>query len=346
MPNHNKKKPITYESSGVDIDAAQDLIEKIRPIAEATYKEGVIGSIGGFGGLFELPKHYEQPVLVSATDGVGTKLKLAQELGTNDTIGIDLVAMCVNDILAQGATPMFFLDYFATGKLKTNVAKEIIAGISEGCKQAGMALIGGETAEMPIIYKKDEYDLAGFCVGIVEKNKILPSSKLSAGDTLIGISSSGVHSNGYSLINKIISNDYKKLNSVFADSTLGGALLTPTRIYVQTLMPLIQKGVIKGLAHITGGGITENIPRILRKNLCAEIDTNTWEEPSIFDWIRKKSHIEKNQMYRVFNCGIGMVLACNPQEAKGIVNSISKDYPAYIIGEIKKSNKPAVVHYI
>lgn len=346
MPNHKQKKPVTYESSGVDIDAAQDLIEKIRPIAEATHKEGVIGSIGGFGGLFELPKHYKEPVLVSATDGVGTKLKLAQELDTNDTIGIDLVAMCVNDVLVQGATPLFFLDYFATGKLRTSIAKEIITGISDGCKQAGMALIGGETAEMPIIYKKNEYDLAGFCVGIVEKENILPSDKISAGDILIGISSSGVHSNGYSLINKIIDNDYKKLNEVLDNETLGQLLLTPTRIYVESLMPLIKNKLIKGLAHITGGGITENIPRILQKNLCAEIDTGAWIMPSIFNWIQDQSCIENDEMYKVFNCGIGMVLTCDKQNVHEIVNTINKDYPAYVIGEIKKSNMPPSVNYI
>ena len=299
-------KPLTYKDAGVDIDAGNELVERIKLLVKRTQRPEVLAGIGGFGGLFALPPdRYREPVLVSGTDGVGTKLMLAQQLGMHDTIGIDLVAMCVNDVLVQGAEPLFFLDYFACGKLDTAVATDVVAGIAEGCLQAGAALVGGETAEMPDMYADGEYDLAGFCVGAVERSAMIDGSGIAAGDALIGIASSGPHSNGYSLIRKVLERA--------GDVTIDGAparmkLLAPTRIYVRPVLALMEVMPVKGLAHITGGGITENVPRILHHELDAEVDTSTWQQGAVFDFLAAHGNIEADEMRRTFNCGVGMVV--------------------------------------
>ena len=299
-------KPLTYKDAGVDIDAGNELVERIKPLVKRTQRPEVLAGIGGFGGLFALPPdRYREPVLVSGTDGVGTKLMLAQQLGMHDTIGIDLVAMCVNDVLVQGAEPLFFLDYFACGKLDTAVATDVVAGIAEGCLQAGAALVGGETAEMPDMYADGEYDLAGFCVGAVERSAMIDGSGIAAGDALIGIASSGPHSNGYSLIRKVLERA--------GDAAIDGAparvrLLAPTRIYVRPILALMDVMPVKGLAHITGGGITENVPRILHDDFDAEIDTGTWQQGAVFDFLAEHGNIEADEMRRTFNCGVGMVV--------------------------------------
>lgn len=298
-------KPLTYKDAGVDIDAGNELVERIKPLVRRTHRPEVMAGLGGFGGLFALPPdRYREPVLVSGTDGVGTKLMLAQLLGRHDTIGIDLVAMCVNDVLVQGAEPLFFLDYFACGKLDTEVAAAVIGGIAEGCRQAGAALIGGETAEMPDMYSEDEYDLAGFTVGAVERADMIDGSAIRAGDALIGIASSGPHSNGYSLIRKVLERaSSRTIDGVPAESQL----LQPTRIYVKSILALLRATPVKGLAHITGGGLTENIPRILHGDLDAEIDATSWQQGAVFDWLADEGHIEITEMRRTFNCGVGMV---------------------------------------
>lgn len=300
---------LSYRDAGVDIEAGNQLIDRIKPIAKATRRPGVLDSIGGFGALFEIPTdRYDKPVLVSGTDGVGTKLKLAMELGKHDTIGIDLVAMCVNDLIVAGAEPLYFLDYYATGKLSLDMAEDVIKGIGEGCQQAGCALVGGETAEMPGMYDGGDYDLAGFCVGVVEKSKIINGSKVAAGDVLIGLASSGPHSNGYSLVRKIIEVSGADLNEDFHGAPLGETLLTPTRIYVKSLLALLAKVDVHALAHITGGGLLENLPRVMPEGTQAIIDSNSWERPSVFDWLQQHGNVEANEMYRTFNCGVGMVL--------------------------------------
>ncbi len=298
-------KPLTYKDAGVDIDAGNELVERIKPLVRRTHRPEVMAGLGGFGGLFALPPdRYREPVLVSGTDGVGTKLMLAQLLGRHDTIGIDLVAMCVNDVLVQGAEPLFFLDYFACGKLDTEVAAAVIGGIAEGCRQAGAALIGGETAEMPDMYSEDEYDLAGFTVGAVERADMIDGSAIRAGDALIGIASSGPHSNGYSLIRKVLERaSSRTIDGVPAELQL----LQPTRIYVKSILALLRATPVKGLAHITGGGLTENIPRILHGDLDAEIDATSWQQGAVFDWLADEGHIEITEMRRTFNCGVGMV---------------------------------------
>ncbi|MEW6352973.1 MAG: phosphoribosylformylglycinamidine cyclo-ligase [Pseudomonadota bacterium] len=301
--------PLSYRDAGVNIDAGNSLVEHIKPIAARTARSGVLAGLGGFGALFELPvERYRQPVLVSGTDGVGTKLKLAIELGKHDTIGIDLVAMCVNDIIVQGAEPLFFLDYYATARLDVNVAAAVIRGIGQGCETAGAALVGGETAEMPGMYHGADYDLAGFCVGIVEKDKIIDGAKVKSGDCLIGIASSGPHSNGYSLIRKIIEVSGADLAQDFHGVTLGATLLAPTRIYVKPLLKLFEQVEVRALAHITGGGLLENIPRVLPDGLRAAIYGNAWPRPPIFDWLQERGNVADEEMYRTFNCGIGMVL--------------------------------------
>lgn len=298
-------KPMTYKDAGVDIDAGDALIERIKPLVARTRRPEVLRGLGGFGGLFALPPgRYREPVLVSGTDGVGTKLKLAQSLGRHDRIGIDLVAMCVNDVVVQGAEPLFFLDYFACGQLDVDVAASVISGIADGCKQAGAALIGGETAEMPGMYADGEYDLAGFCVGAVERDLLIDGSRIAADDVVIGIASSGPHSNGYSLIRRVL--------EAAAPADLDGMpaaerLLAPTRIYVKPLLALIKKVEVRGLAHITGGGITENLPRILPPDLHAEIDLKSWWQGSVFDWLAASGQITDAEMRRTFNCGVGMV---------------------------------------
>jgi len=327
------KKNLTYKDAGVDIDAGNQLVERIKPLVAATRREEVVSGIGGFGGLFALPPgRYKEPVLVSGTDGVGTKLKLAQALGRHDSIGIDLVAMCVNDVLVTGAEPLFFLDYFACGQLDVDVATDVVKGIADGCRQAGAALIGGETAEMPDMYAAGEYDLAGFCVGAVERHAMIDGTSIRAGDALIGLRSSGPHSNGYSLIRKVL--------ELAGDAEIDGrdageVLLAPTRIYVKPVLALIQTVEVKGLAHITGGGITENLPRVLDASLHAEIDTSSWDQGPVFDWLAGAGNITATEMRRTFNCGVGMIVVVNKEavdEALGILASNGEQ--AWVIGEI------------
>ncbi|MDG1286475.1 MAG: phosphoribosylformylglycinamidine cyclo-ligase [Rickettsiales bacterium] len=314
--------PLTYADSGVDIDAGNRLVDRIKPLAKATSRAGVMGGIGGFGGLFDLKEtKYEDPVLVSATDGVGTKLKIAQAANKHDTIGIDLVAMCVNDLIVQGAEPLFFLDYFATGELSVDVAESVVAGIAEGCHQAGCALLGGETAEMPGMYGAGDYDLAGFSVGAVERHDLLPVPGVTGGDVLLGISSSGVHSNGFSLVRKVMERSGLSYDSEapFAKGkTMAEALLEPTRIYVKSCLKAIETGGVKALAHITGGGLTENIPRILPKGFVAEIDPKSWERPPVFNWLELVAALPQEEMLKTFNAGIGMVLIVSEENAEKI----------------------------
>jgi len=314
---------LSYRDAGVDIDADNALIDKIKPLSKATYRDGVMGGLGGFGALFEIPlDKYKQPVLVSGTDGVGTKLKLAMMMNKHDTIGIDLVAMCVNDLIVQGAEPLFFLDYYATGKLDVNAAADVIKGISDGCIQSGCALSGGETAEMPGMYDGEDYDLAGFCVGIVEKSKIIDGTQVQAGDVLLGLASSGPHSNGYSLIRKIIERENSDLNAQFADSTLGATLLAPTRIYVKSVLALMDKVNIHAISHITGGGLLENLPRVLPDNCRAVIDKNSWEMPQVFKWLQEKGNVVEEEMHRTFNCGIGLVISVAADQAETAIQQL------------------------
>ena len=338
---------LNYKSAGVDIAAGNELVERIKPIAAKTRTAGVLAGLGGFGSMFELPlDRYQNPILVSGTDGVGTKLKLAIDLGIHDTVGIDLVAMCVNDIIVQGAEPLFFLDYFATGKLDVDTAAAVIAGIGQGCEQAGAALVGGETAEMPGMYADGEYDLAGFCVGIVEKSQVLDGSKVQLGDKLIGIASSGPHSNGYSLIRKIIAHSNANLADAFADKTLGAALLKPTKIYVKNLLALIKQVPIHALAHITGGGLTENLPRVLPDGLDAQIDLNSWEFPAIFKWLQDQGNVALPDMLTTFNCGIGMIVCVAPEHEAATLDILQGlGETVYTLGElVAAEGKPRVVY--
>ena len=331
--------PLTYKDAGVDIDAGNALVEKIKPMVAGTHRPEVLAGLGGFGGLFALPPdRYREPVLVSGTDGVGTKLKLAQQTGTHDTIGIDLVAMCVNDVLVQGAEPMFFLDYFACGRLDTDMAAAVVSGIAEGCKQAGAALIGGETAEMPDMYADGEYDLAGFCVGAVERAEIIDGSDIEAGDAIIGLASSGPHSNGYSLIRKVL--DIAGSRDV--DGTPAEELLmAPTRIYVRVILELMKLVPIKGLAHITGGGITENLPRIIAQDLHPLVDTASWRQPAIFDWLKAHGRVETDEMRRTFNCGVGMAVIVardKVDEALAALSASGED--AWLMGSVESGAGP------
>lgn len=320
------KTPLSYRDAGVDIEAGERLVEAIGPLAKATARAGVMGGLGGFGALFDLKASgYEDPVLVSGTDGVGTKLMLAFETGIHNTVGIDLVAMCANDVLAQGAEPLFFLDYFATGKLEAGIAEAVISGIAEGCRQSGCALVGGETAEMPGMYPHGHYDLAGFVVGAVDRAKVLPRmSDMAEGDVLIGIASSGPHSNGYSLIRRIVERESLSYESPspFSDGTLGEALLTPTRLYSQAALPLIKGDLIKGLAHITGGGITENTPRMCPDHLAPRIDRSAWAPSPVFQWLQEAGGVELDEMHRTFNMGIGMIFAVAPDMAEIVMNQL------------------------
>jgi phosphoribosylformylglycinamidine cyclo-ligase len=338
---------LNYKSAGVDIVAGNELVERIKPIAAKTRTAGVMAGLGGFGSLFELPlDRYQNPIMVSGTDGVGTKLKLAIDLDIHTTVGIDLVAMCVNDIIVLGAEPLFFLDYFATGKLDVDTAAAVIAGIGKGCELAGAALVGGETAEMPGMYADGEYDLAGFCVGIVEKSQVLDGSKVKLGDKLIGIASSGPHSNGYSLIRKIIAHSNADLGDAFADKTLGATLLEPTRIYVKTLLALLQKVPVHALAHITGGGLTENLPRVLPAGLNAHINLAAWQFPDIFLWLQEKGNVALPDMLTTFNCGIGMVVCVAKEDEQATVEILQgMGETAFIMGELVASEgKPEVVY--
>ncbi|MEY8212090.1 MAG: phosphoribosylformylglycinamidine cyclo-ligase, partial [Gammaproteobacteria bacterium] len=304
-----KNGSLTYADSGVNIDTGNQVVSAIKSIIKDTHNDSVLSNIGGFGGLYELQtRDYSRPILVSSTDGVGTKVKLAQELGMNHLIGIDLVAMCVNDVIVQGAKPLFFLDYYATSKLDVATASQILLGIANGCKESSMALIGGETAEMPGVYKSGDFDLAGFCVGVVDFNDIIDGSNIQKDNLVIGISSSGPHSNGYSLIRKIIAMQQSDLQGKFGNTTLGDALIEPTKIYVRAILNLLERFTINGMAHITGGGFKDNIARILPNNCDVIIKTNTWEQPEIFRWIQSQGNISADEMLRTFNCGIGMVL--------------------------------------
>lgn len=338
---------LNYKSAGVDIAAGNALVERIKPIAARTRTAGVLAGLGGFGSMFELPlERYRNPILVSGTDGVGTKLKLAIELGIHHTVGIDLVAMCVNDIIVQGAEPLFFLDYFATGKLDVNTAAAVIEGIGKGCELAGAALVGGETAEMPGMYADGEYDLAGFCVGIVEKSKILDGSQVKAGDKLIGLASSGPHSNGYSLIRKILAHSHAQLSDPLADTTLGAALLQPTKIYVKSLLSLLNQIPIHAFAHITGGGITENLPRVIPDGLNAQINLSAWEFPAIFRWLQQHGHVALADMLITFNCGVGMVVCVDPANEKQTLKQLTElGETAFSIGEIVASEGKTKVLY-
>ncbi len=306
-------KPLNYRDAGVDIDAGAELVERIKPLVKQTHRSEVLSGLGGFGGLFALAgDKYEEPVLVSGTDGVGTKLKLAQQLQRHDTIGIDLVAMCVNDVLVQGAEPLFFLDYFACGHLDVDVAAEVIGGIAKGCQQAGAALIGGETAEMPDMYDEGSYDLAGFCVGVVERKALIDGRNIAAGDRIIGIASSGPHSNGYSLIRKVLE---LAENPNIDGEPAEQLLMAPTRIYVKPIQGLMNAVTIKGLAHITGGGITDNLPRVLPQNLHAEVDINSWKPGPVFDWLAVTGRIAPSELRRTFNCGVGMIVIVSEHDA-------------------------------
>ena len=300
---------LSYRDAGVDISAGDELVERIKPLAKKTLREGVLSGLGGFGALFEVPKRYQEPVLVSGTDGVGTKLKLAFDLNRHDTVGIDLVAMSVNDVLVQGAEPLFFLDYFACGKLDVDTAASVIGGVAKGCELAGCALIGGETAEMPGMYPEGEYDLAGFAVGAVEKSAIISGQDIVPGDVVLGLPSSGAHSNGYSLVRKIIARSAPDLDAPFdGDKTLADAIMAPTRIYVKPMLALMQVLPVKGMAHITGGGLTENVPRVLPEAVKAVIDQSCWSRPKLFQWLQSEGMVVESEMHRVFNCGIGMVV--------------------------------------
>jgi len=338
---------LTYRDAGVDIDAGDRLVENIKPYARKTLRKGALAGIGGFGALFQIAaKQYRQPVLVSGTDGVGTKLKLAFELDRHASIGIDLVAMSVNDILTLGAEPLFFLDYYACGRLDVATATEVVKGIARGCEQAGCALLGGETAEMPGMYPAGEYDLAGFAVGIVEKSRIIDGSGITEGDAVLGLASSGAHSNGYSLIRKIIAASGADLSAKLGGRTLADVILEPTRIYVKPVLKLARSVQVRGLAHITGGGIVDNVPRILPARLAAHIERAAWKMPPLFHWLKEKGGIEDDEFYRVFNCGIGMVIVVRDADAgKALKLLAAAGETAWRIGHIvrRKRNDPQVV---
>ncbi|MGM0784332.1 MAG: phosphoribosylformylglycinamidine cyclo-ligase [Pseudomonadota bacterium] len=317
MTDSSSRPSLSYKDAGVDIDAGNALVDRIKGVVKRTTRPEVMGGLGGFGALCQLPSGYREPVLVAGTDGVGTKLRLAMDLGRHDSIGIDLVAMCVNDLIVAGAEPLFFLDYYATGRLDVDIAADVVTGIGEGCEQAGCALVGGETAEMPGMYQDSDYDLAGFCVGVVEKSEILDGSRVAEGDVLLGIASSGPHSNGYSLIRKILEVSGADLNTAVDGRPLADALLAPTRIYVKPLLSLIRdSGVtVNALSHITGGGLTENLPRVLPDRLAASIDVTSWERPAIFDWLKREGNVDEHELHRVLNCGIGMVVVVPADKA-------------------------------
>jgi phosphoribosylformylglycinamidine cyclo-ligase len=337
--------PISYRDAGVDIDAGNALIERIKPIVAKTRRAGVVSGIGGFGALFELPlDRYRQPLLVSGSDGVGTKLKLAIDNDRHHTIGIDLVAMCANDIIVQGAEPLFFLDYYATGKLNVDVAADVIRGIAQGCEQAGAALIGGETAEMPGMYADEDYDLAGFCVGIVEKDRLIDGRAVQPGDILIGLPSSGPHSNGYSLIRKILKVTASATDARLEDKPLFDWLLAPTRIYVKPLLALLEQVEVHSLCHITGGGLPENLPRMLPDNTLARIEKSSWQWPAIFSWLQEQGQVETFEMYRTFNCGIGMVICLPATEITPCLTLLAEHgVDGWVLGSIEKAEgKPRV----
>ena len=342
--SHPNDSPLTYRDAGVDIEAGESLVERIKPLVQKTQRPECLGNIGGFGGLFELPiDRYRRPVLVSGTDGVGTKLKLAVILDRHDTIGIDLVAMCVNDVLVLGAEPLYFLDYFATGRLSPEHAQSVIAGIASGCEAAGAALIGGETAEMPGMYSPGDYDLAGFCVGVVEKDQIIDGSHIRAGDQVLGLASSGLHSNGYSLARAVLERSHATLDQPIGETTLGEALLAPTRIYVRPILALLKAVPIHGIAHITGGGLTGNIPRILPDNCDCRIDTTAWPRSEIFQWLQSEGSIDDTEMLRTFNCGIGLVIIVSSDTAAQAQQMLeASGETVYRLGEVQAGGQGIV----
>lgn len=341
----NPDESLNYSKSGVNIDAGNELVERIKSAVGETFRPGVLQGLGGFGALFELPtQDYKQPVLVSATDGVGTKLKLASMLNQHATIGIDLVAMCVNDIIVYGAEPLYFLDYYATGKLQPEQAETVVRGIAQGCLQAGCALTGGETAEMPGMYQPGDYDLAGFAVGIVEKDKIITPERVKAGDLILGLASTGLHSNGYSLVRKIIEVNHSDLAQPFEETSLGEKLLTPTRIYVKSVLKLLESVRVTAICHITGGGVQENLPRVLPQGVSAKISKAAWRLPALFQWLQEKGKIEDMEMYRTFNCGIGMVICVDPADADAAIASLEKSgEQVHALGEIMASEHTQVI---
>jgi len=331
---------LSYKDAGVDIDAGNALVDRIKGVVKRTRRPEVMGGIGGFGALCELPTKYKEPLLVSGTDGVGTKLRLALDMNKHDTIGIDLVAMCVNDLIVQGGEPLFFLDYYATGKLDIDTAAAVVTGIGEGCIQAGCALIGGETAEMPGMYEGDDYDVAGFCVGVVEKADVIDGSKVAAGDTLIAVGSSGPHSNGYSLVRKIIEVSNADLSEELNGRSIGDQLLEPTKIYIKSALKMIAEHDIHAISHITGGGFWENIPRVLPEGTKAVIDGKSWQWPAIFTWLQEKGNVETFEMYRTFNCGVGLIVALPKEQANAAVKLLqSEGENAWIIGEIADASE-------
>jgi len=335
MSDNNGRTTLSYRDAGVNIDAGNALVERIKGVSARTKRPEVLGGLGGFGALCEIPAGYRQPVLVSGTDGVGTKLRLAMEMGIHDTIGIDLVAMCANDLVVAGAEPLFFLDYYATGALDVDTAAAVIAGIGRGCELAGCALVGGETAEMPGMYHGEDYDLAGFCVGVVEKSEIIDGRSVTPGDVLLGLASSGPHSNGYSLIRKILALSGADLQQPLSGTTLGQALLTPTTIYVKTLLSLFRQVKVKALSHITGGGLTENLPRVIPKHCNAVIETGSWQWPEVFRWLQSTGNVRREEMYRTFNCGVGMVLCVAAQDvARSLAHLQAAGHSAWEIGRI------------
>ncbi|MCH9848579.1 MAG: phosphoribosylformylglycinamidine cyclo-ligase [Betaproteobacteria bacterium] len=336
MSAHSNDTPITYRDAGVDIEAGDALVDQIKPFAKRTMRPEVMSAIGGFGSMFSMPTKFKEPVLVSGTDGVGTKLKLAFELNQHDTVGIDLVAMSVNDILVQGAEPLFFLDYFACGKLEVGTAATVIKGIAAGCEESGCALVGGETAEMPGMYPTGEYDLAGFVVGCVDKANIIDGSTIAEGDVVLGLASSGAHSNGYSLIRKLIEKSGVDMESDFHGRKFKDVVMTPTKLYVKSILGLLETVKVKGMAHITGGGITENVPRVLPEGLTAEISANSWALPPLFNWLQAQGNIADKEMYKTFNCGIGMVVIVAQADAAEAKKALeAKGETVYQIGQIR-----------
>ena len=339
---NSPSKGLSYRDAGVDIDAGDDLVDRIKPLAKKTMREGVLAGIGGFGALFEVPKRYKEPVLVAGTDGVGTKLRLAFEWNRHDTIGQDLVAMSVNDILVQGAEPLFFLDYFACGKLTVDTAATVVGGIAKGCELSGCALIGGETAEMPGMYPPGEYDLAGFAVGAVEKSKIITGNTIVPGDVVLAIGSSGAHSNGYSLVRKIIERAGAKPSDDLGGRPLSDVVMAPTEIYVKPLLKLISEINVKGMAHITGGGLVDNIPRVLPENTQAVLHRDSWQMPELFRWLQMKGGVADAEMVRVFNCGIGMVVIVSPDQADAAIKSLTaQGLKSWVVGEVVERPKDA-----
>ena len=330
------KTSLSYKDAGVDIDAGNALVERIKGVAKRTRRPEVMGGLGGFGALCRIPAGYREPILVSGTDGVGTKLRLAIDLKKHDTVGIDLVAMCVNDLIVQGAEPLFFLDYYATGKLDVDTAAAVVTGIGVGCEQSNCALVGGETAEMPGMYEGEDYDMAGFCVGVVEASEIIDGSKVAAGDALIALASSGPHSNGFSLIRKILEVSKADVKQPLGDTTLADALLAPTRIYVKPVLKLLKECEIHALSHITGGGFWENIPRVLPENTKAVIDGSSWQWPEVFNWLQKSGNVETYEMYRTFNCGVGMIIALPQDQVESALALLKAEGEnAWLIGQIE-----------